>query len=33
LGMIRKNGSRFSEKIMLHHDLRAKSLRSEAMTL
>jgi hypothetical protein len=31
--MIRKSGSRSSEKIMLHQNLRAQSLQSEAMTL
>jgi hypothetical protein len=31
--MIRKSGNRFSEKIMLHQNARAKSLQSEAISL
>jgi hypothetical protein len=31
--MIRKSGSRFSEKIMLHQNARARSLQSEAISL
>jgi hypothetical protein len=31
--MIRKSGHRFSEKIMLHQNARAKSLQSEAISL